>query len=167
MEAMVEAAAYGAELSPCRRYRYRLWRTWGSGQLMAWIMLNPSTADSEVDDPTIRRCMSFARREGFDGIEVLNLYAYRVTDPKQLAEVYQVEGPDNAHHWGDVLTDARVGLVVAAWGAYRPKVEGEILRSRALETLGDTPTWCLGTTKSGAPRHPLYVKADRPFEPWG
>jgi hypothetical protein len=66
-----------------------------------------------------------------------------------------------------VLTDARVGLVVAAWGAYRPKVEGEILRSRALETLGDTPTWCLGTTKSGAPRHPLYVKADRPFEPWG
>jgi hypothetical protein len=66
---------------------------------MAWVMLNPSTADAEVDDPTIRRCMSFAKREGYDGIEVLNLYGLRATKPKHLLDHPDPEGPQNLRHW--------------------------------------------------------------------
>lgn len=156
----------GATLSPDGRYRYRLWRIWGSGETMAWIMLNPSTADAEVDDPTIRRCMSFARREGYEGIEVINLYAWRATDPKELADVYQVGGPANAAHWDYVLNNHNIGMIVAAWGASRPKVRGEVIRSRALDQWYTGGWYCLGTTKDGSPRHPLYVKGDQAFLPW-
>ncbi len=155
-----------AALSLDGRYRYRLTRRWGNGERMAWIMLNPSTADASVDDPTIRRCMSFARREGYDGIEVINLYAWRATDPKELAEVYDVEGQENAAYWDDVLSDHSIGMIVAAWGAWRPKVQGEVLRSRALDQQFTGGWFCLGKTASGAPRHPLYVKGDKELEPW-
>ena len=155
-----------AVLSDCGHYRYRLGRTWGHGERMAWIMLNPSTADADVDDPTIRRCMGFARREGYDGIEVINLYAWRATDPKELAETYPVEGADNPRHWGDVLADHGIGMIVAAWGSSRQKVGGEVLRSRALDQWFTGGWFCLGTTASGAPRHPLYVKGDTEFVSW-
>lgn len=83
----------GAVISDDGRYRYRLWRTWAPElPRMAWIMLNPSTADAEVDDPTIRRCVGFAKREGCGGIEVVNLYAYRSTDPSVLGTVDEKHG---------------------------------------------------------------------------
>jgi hypothetical protein len=75
----------GAELSACRTYRYRLWRQWDADLApVVWVMLNPSTADESADDPTIRKCIGFAQRWGYGGIEVVNLYAYRSPDPRQL-----------------------------------------------------------------------------------
>src|SRR5689334_16488446 len=73
-----------ASISECGRYRYSLHRWWGAGERLYFVMLNPSTADAEVDDPTIRRCMGFARTLGFDGIGVVNLYAFRATKPADL-----------------------------------------------------------------------------------
>lgn len=147
----------GAILSGDDRYRYRLWRSWGDGERMAWVMLNPSTADAAVDDPTIRRCISFAKREGYDGIEVINLYALRATDPKELIVADDPEGPDNEKHWEEVLHDHSIGMVVAAWGA---GLKAQI-PSRALSLWSLGGWYCLGKTKSGEPRHPLYIRGDQ------
>lgn len=164
---MSAAFRASAVLSDCGRYRYRLSRTWGGGERMAWIMLNPSTADASLDDPTIRRCMRFARREGYDGIEVINRFAWRATVPKDLIAAglagADIVGPDNALHWGEVLSDHGIGMVVAAWGAHAAR-----LRSHA-EPMNewDTSGWfCLGTTAGGFPRHPLYVKRDAELIPF-
>jgi hypothetical protein len=67
-----------------RRFRYRLGRRWGQGAAVCFVLLNPSTADEVVDDPTIRRCIAFARSLGYGGLEVVNLYAYVATDPAEL-----------------------------------------------------------------------------------
>ena len=93
MQQLTEA---GALLSSCGTYRYRLWRYWHTErEPLIFIMLNPSTADAMQDDPTIRKCIGFAKRLGFGGIEVVNLFAYRATDPRDLrANGYQV-GPDD------------------------------------------------------------------------
>ena len=156
----------GAVLSDCGLYRYRLWRRWGSGDRMAWIMLNPSTADADVDDPTIRRCMGFARREGYDGIEVVNLYALRATKPKHLLDHPDPEGYENQWHWSNVLPDPGVGMIVAAWGAGGST---QLRPSLALADwdLAELCVMCLGKTSKGDPRHPLYVRADQPFEALG
>lgn len=158
---MAPGVATSAVLSDDGRYRYRLTRRWGLGERMAWIMLNPSTADADVDDPTIRRCMSFARREGYEGIEVINLYAYRATDPRELTRCADPEGALNPAHWDEVLYDHAIGMVVAAWGAWRPKVP-----ALALSQWHTGGWFCLGTTANGEPRHPLYVRGDTELEPW-
>lgn len=143
-----------AVISKCGRFRYSLYRKWSEGPEIAWVMLNPSTADGEQDDPTIRRCMSFSKRDGFGSMLVANLFAYRATDPKKLLGLADPYGPLN----GATLAGLS-GTVVAAWGAtQRPHVPQSWLDKRA---------WvCLGTTKDGHPRHPLYVRADQPFVPW-
>src|SRR3954470_11499675 len=87
-----------AAFSSCMTWRYRLTRYWGPGSMLPFVMLNPSTADDEVDDPTIRRCMGFARREGLGGIVVANLYALRATYPKSLALHPDPDGPGNLRH---------------------------------------------------------------------
>src|SRR5262245_13227298 len=104
-----------AELSPCGRYRYALTRTWGDPKkVVCWVMLNPSTADADQDDPTIRRCLGFSRAWGAGGLVVVNLFALRATDPDQLRIAADPVGPDNDSH----LSTAAFGrLVVAAWGA--------------------------------------------------
>ncbi len=159
-----------AVLSSDGRYRYRLWRAWGPGERLAFVMLNPSTADGIRDDPTIRRCIGFARREGFDGIDVVNLYAWRATHPSHLLADMDddvVEGVDNPYWWCEVLAGAKVGKVVAAWGAWRPYRNGAIVVSRALRDCGPSiEWWSLGVTRAGHPRHPLYVPADQPLERW-
>jgi len=152
-----------AVLSGDRVYRYTLSRYWGEGDRMVWIMLNPSTADAEVDDPTIRRCMGFARREGCRSIDVINLYALRATKPKHLLDHPDPEGPDNPLAWAMALFDPEPALVVAAWGAHAGMPGLPV--SRALTGFCSS-AWCLGTTKEGAPRHPLYVKADEPLVPF-
>ena len=161
----VDDTVYGAELSEDGVYRYRLWRTWGGGEIMAWVMLNPSTADSEIDDPTIRRCMSFAKREGYDGIEVINLYALRATKPKDLLGHPDPDGPLNIPHWDKVLTDHRIGMVVAGWGANAGNAK--LTPSKALAAWSKKGWFCLGQTNAGHPRHPLYVAGDVEFEPLG
>ncbi len=144
-----------ARLSPCGTYRYSLNRRWDIGRpRVGWIMLNPSTADAEVDDPTIRRCMGFARSWGYGGIVVRNLYALRATDPRELRKHSDPIGPDN-------LLDecASDPLTIAAWGAHGAwRDRGNSVRS-LLNRIG-IPLYHLGLTKDGHPRHPLYLKAD-------
>ena len=155
----LSSAAFSAD----RTYRYVLTRTWDqTARTMTWIMLNPSTADAMADDPTNRRCKSFARREGCGGISVVNLFGLRATDPSALSQVPDPAGPANDRF---LEMHAKASLVVAAWGA------GGTLRGRAREvgqrlTAAGVPLKCLGVTKDGHPRHPLYVRADAPLIPW-
>jgi hypothetical protein len=139
----------GATFSRDRRYRYRLWRRWDRTRpLVAFVMLNPSTADARHDDPTIRRCLGFARRWGYGGIEVVNLFAYRATNPTALRKVRDPVGRGNARHIQSAL--ARAALVVLAWGA-------DTQSSRHVSVVR---AHCLGLTRAGQPRHPLYLRRD-------
>jgi hypothetical protein len=120
-----------------------------------------------VDDPTIRRCMGFARREGRDGIVVLNLFALRATSPRDLVTATDPVGrPDNDAFIAEECL-AATGPAVVAWGATMWGSIGVAERvlqvRRKLEPLGMV---CLGRTNGGYPRHPLYVRADQPFERW-
>lgn len=147
-----------AVISECGTYRYRLTR--GDEPRLAFVMLNPSTADAEVDDPTIRRCLGFAKREGFPGIEVVNLYAFRATKPSALLAADDPIGPDNWQHIEELAQ--RRGKVVCAWGAGAPN-ERHVRTVIAWLQDGGSDLLCLGFTASGAPRHPLYVRADAPL----
>jgi len=155
----------GAWLSACGLYRYRLWRTWDeSKQPLAWCMLNPSKADAEDDDPTIRRVVRFSRDHGYGAIEVINLFAYRATKPRELRKAANPIGSKNQIALNSVFDRD----LVVAWGAIPKSSE-----ARATEVLEFLTGWaanvfCLGTTKQGHPRHPLFVSADtrlQPFKP--
>lgn len=153
-----------ALFSPCERYRYILTRKWGGmfnreGSCV-FIMLNPSTADDQNDDPTIRRCIDFAKRWGHDGLTILNLFALRSTNPAALLGDADPVGPDNDRYIAEVCRTA--GRLVVAWGAH------EMAQARGLAVLTNLGhrASCLGLTQSGAPRHPLYVKADTPLVPF-
>lgn len=144
----------GAILSTGRKYRYVLWRNWdtGSGNVM-FVGLNPSTADETEDDPTIRRCIGYARDWGFGGIYMLNLFAYRATKPKILNGVEYPIGPMNDKFLEKYHKLAR--LSIACWGnhgAYHNRGRDVI------EKLGAENLSCLGVTQEGQPRHPLYLK---------
>lgn len=159
-----------AILSEDRVYRYRLTRIWDRYRpLTNFIMLNPSTADEVNPDPTITRCVNFARSWNHGGIVVTNLFAFRATEPGELAEVADPCGPDNEEHIVDASMAA--DLVVCAWGAYAgsswAKRKGLTTRGNAVRRLLDSmrrEPHVLRYTKSGEPGHPLYLKADlRPF----
>lgn len=106
----------GASLSSDGRYRYELTRRWdNSTSTVTYVMLNPSTADASVDDPTIRRCIGFAQSHGFGGLRVLNLYAFRATQPKDMFRAIDPVGPENDTYLGNLDTGS---TVVAAWGAH-------------------------------------------------
>jgi hypothetical protein len=155
----------GAVMSECGKYRYRLSRVWDEiAYVLPFVMLNPSIADAKIDDPTIRRCMGFARREGYGGIEVTNLYAFRATSPVDLWKAIDPEGPDNAQHLTDVAKAAAAyGVpIVCAWGAHG----GRNNRPIAIMQAAGANLRCLGKTKGGNPRHPLYVRADQQFDPF-
>lgn len=127
--------------------------------LVAFIGLNPSTADETADDPTIRRCVAFAKRWGYGGLVMLNLFAFRATDPRDMRSAASPVGPENDDHLRAVAAEA--ALVVAAWGV-GGSYFGRDFRVRRL--MGDG-LMALGFTKSGQPRHPLYVKADATLVP--
>lgn len=150
----------GATFSDCGRYRYLLSREWDVElPSVTFVMLNPSTADGFQDDPTIRRCIGFARRWGFGKLEIANLFAWRSTDPQRLGSVSDPVGPENDSHLKRLAT---VSLrVVAAWG-----VRGGLHnRDRdVLQLLSDCS--CLGTSKQGFPKHPLYISYETPLEPY-
>lgn len=159
-----------AVISKDRTYRYWLERDlpWsfyvGEGvapeTMCAFVMLNPSTADAELDDPTIRRCRHFATALCASKLVVANLYAYRATQPKALRGAADPVGPDNDRYLLDAL---RAQHVIVAWGAHAEPERVEHFRALA----GTTPLWCLGTTQAGAPRHPLYVPNATELQPWG
>ena len=153
-----------ATFDATRTYRYRLSRTWDpSGPTVAFVMLNPSTADADVLDPTVRRCVGFARDWGFGSLEVVNLFAFRATDPRDLL---RADAPVGAANDRAVL-DATAGAdrVVVAWGA-RGTHQGRAEVVAGLLSRARVRSVALGTTRDGQPRHPLYVRADRPPAPW-
>jgi hypothetical protein len=127
---------------------------------MVVIGLNPSTADESLDDPTIRRCLSFARREICGGLVMLNLFAIRATDPKVMLRHSSPVGPQNDAVIQEYATSG--GIFVAAWGAHGPHLN-RAMEVRTLLRSAGVPLYCLGRTKSGSPRHPLYLKADAPL----
>ncbi len=136
-------------------YRYCLWRIWEPAQQrVLFIMLNPSTADQAQDDATIRRCINFARSWQAGSIEVVNLYAFRATDPATLAQAIDATGPENNAHIQRAA--ARAALIVCAWGAHQHAQERE---REVIALLRNNNLYCLGYTRGGHPRHPLYVPA--------
>jgi hypothetical protein len=162
---MLDLVEKHANISPSGYYRYSLRRTWDrEGPSMAFVMLNPSTADAFVDDPTIRRCMGFARREKMGGITVVNLFAGRATKPEDLFKMWDSVGPQNETTWHIWLYAARP-KIVCAWGA-EPKAMEQAKKFRAWADGHNLALWCLGKTKDGHPRHPLYLKNDAPLEPF-
>lgn len=144
-------------------YRYWLYREWDATKpTIHFVMLNPSTADASVDDPTIRRCISFATREGFGSLFVVNLYVWRATNPDELRNAPDPVGPHNMEFLASIGR-AAAGCetpIVCAWGV-APNAEPVInlLRDKGAKLV------CLGKTKNGSPRHPLYVRADAPMVP--
>lgn len=146
----------GADISNDGRYRYRLWRSWGDARRCVWIMLNPSTADASVDDRTICRCVAFAKRWGYSGIEVVNLFALRSRDPRALYSAENPVGPDND---AAILSAVRSwDLVVCGWGNH-----GGLHRRSAhvLELIrGECEPKALCMTKVDQPGHPLYMPYD-------
>lgn len=151
-------------------YRYDLFRAWESdwrdSQPLYFVMLNPSTADGSEDDPTIRRCVGFAKTCGFRSLHVVNLYALRVTRPVHLWEHPDPVGPRNQTYLETVARRSVVdgGLVVAAWGTNA--AEGEAERFKRTLAAAGASAYCLGRNKGDSPKHPLYVKADRALELW-
>lgn len=155
MDLLVErATTRGAVFDASGAYRYRLTRTWdAAGSPVVFIMLNPSTADALRDDPTIRRCVGFARQWGFGALEVVNLFAYRATAPRDLRAAAEPVGPENDQY---LLRAARRGrCVVAAWGTSGCYMARDDAVLRLLARTVDL--YCLGATRCGCPRHPLYV----------
>lgn len=178
----------GAVISACGRYRYRLWREWrgthdpkhwwwmkhgdgkpvldgagaslGEPKACVFIMLNPSTADGNHDDATIRRCIDFARRWKYERLEVVNLFAYRATQPEVLLTLNlgAAVGPNNLETVTELVADA--GLVVCAWGNH-----GTYLSQwdTVLGWCGNSKLYCLGVTNSGQPKHPLYLPRNTPL----
>lgn len=154
-----------ADISACGMYRYRLTR--GEGRLMPVVMLNPSTADADEDDATIRRLLGFAQRgvrtcnggpiHRYDGIDVVNLCAYRSTDPRVLKTVDDPYGPLQANYHHDFCKKYQDEIIVA-WGA-NATAEAELRFMRVLANYIHVShlVCCFGTTKNNKPKHPLYL----------
>ena len=137
-------------------YRYLLWRTWDYRlPRVLFIMLNPSTADATQNDPTLRRCIGFAQSWAYGSLEVANLYAFRSTDPAMLYQVADPVGPENNTYTQQAI--ARASTIICAWGVHKHIANRDI---EALHMLEGKDVYCLGRTKEGLPRHPLYVPAN-------
>jgi hypothetical protein len=161
----------GAEISDCGLYRYWLTRSWIQAgeqpRVMTFCLLNPSTADAMLDDPTVRRCVGFAQREGCNALRIVNLYALRSTDPQTLWSVPDPVGPRNSQALQETMTSSR--LFVCGWGRHARPDGLKHLRwalSHADQCGFTMRLHCLGTNKDGSPKHPLYIKADQPLVPW-
>lgn len=145
----------GAKFSPCMRYRYRLWRNWEPEKgYVTFLMLNPSTANEIENDPTVERCQTRALDMGFGGLQVVNIFAYRSTDPRVLYGLDDPVGPENDAAILEATREAK--LVVCAWGKHGN------LNNRGVEVTGmlraaGVQLNCLGTNQDGTPKHPLYV----------
>lgn len=152
-----------AVYSDCERYRYTLTRVWGPGPKVLFVMLNPSTATELQNDPTVERCERRARALGFGGFRVVNIFAFRATDPKVMRAVADPVGPDNdsailaSLEWAD--------SVVCAWGNHGQHLSRGAQVVALLNSAG-RPLHHLGLTGLGEPRHPLYVGYDQQPRLW-
>jgi len=153
-----------AEYSACELYRYALTRVWdASGGRVAFLMLNPSTATEVQNDPTVERCERRARALGFGAFRVVNIFAFRATDPRVMRAQGDPVGPGNdaaivaAADWAD--------RVVCAWGSHGLHLGRGAAVEAVLRRAG-RPLYQLGLTKGGQPKHPLYIGYDRQPEIW-
>lgn len=164
MNTGIHIGGTSATFSPCRRYRYSLWRTWGDmlyagkGYAM-FICLNPSTADETTDDPTVRRCIGYSRAWGYDGFMMSNIFAYRATDPADMLAQDDPIGPDNDQALTDLANGA--GIVVAAWGTHGAHLGRGDQVKKMIQGLH-----YLRLTKDGFPGHPLYLPKSLTPELW-
>lgn len=147
----------GAVIDLMELYRYSLWREWdANAPRVAFVMLNPSRADATTDDPTIRRCISFAQSWGYGSLEVVNLFAYRASKPAELKKAIDPIGSENDYYLEKAIKSA--DKIIVAWGNYGN------FRNRCREVFDLLTSfdklYCLGITKRGYPRHPLYVKTN-------
>lgn len=153
----------GASFSDDRKHRFILWRHLGDGPGIMIVGLNPSTADEEKNDPTIRREIGFARDWGYGHLWKLNLFSLKSTDPKVLYEAETPQHPDNICSLKAVR--GKVDLCVVAWGHHGAKIQPEqqwpLLVAKILE-----PVYCFGLTANGQPKHPLYLPKDTKLIPY-
>lgn len=166
-----------ATFSIDRRFRYCLerWITPRSAvaardadRLVTFVMLNPSTADAFVDDPTIRKCLKFAKREGADTMRVVNLFALRATNPAELGKVGSREfaGADQAN-WIAVRASVIAACTsIAAWGTHGHRFDQHRLIRGVDGALDGIELHHLGLSKDGYPKHPLYRRDDQELTPW-
>lgn len=162
-------------LSACRTYRYTLWREWDNGTFSTlkqiigqcnyamFIGLNPSTADETKDDPTIRKCIGFAKRWGYGALCMTNLFAFRATLPRDMKKSEYPVGEDNLHHLLECASSA--GIVVAAWGKNGCFQSQDLATADQLSRIG-IQLMCLRTNGDGSPEHPLYVPYDTEPKAW-
>lgn len=149
-----------------KEYRYRLWRIWDPTQAPCmFVLLNPSTADEETNDPTVRRCMGYARSWGYGGLIVCNLFALRSTDPQALYDHPYPVGPSNRHHILECADEilANKGRLIVGWGTHGAlRGQGPAM----LEALSGHAPHALGCTVGKHPAHPLYLPAARQTKLW-
>lgn len=142
----------GAEFSECRKYRYCLWRIWDETlPKVMFIGLNPSTANEETDDPTIRRVIAFAKKWGYGGVYMMNCFSYVSTDPRELSTVED-------RYMNDVRIAEKskeVAEIIFAWGSF-----GEAKGRASVLSVLYPNARALVINKDGSPRHPLYVRTD-------
>ena len=153
-----------AVISDCGKYRYLLRRTWDHAKPRALlIMLNPSTADARQDDATIRSCVRLLTGLGYGSMEVVNLFAFRATDPREVLRMTAAGDPVGARNQEVIECAASdAGLIICAWGTNGSHIQQA---ETVLGWLSDRETFALGLSKEGHPRHPLYLKADAPLLP--
>jgi hypothetical protein len=167
-EELVYTTDTGATFSPCKRYRYALWRMWDASlPTVVFCGLNPSTADEKKNDPTVTRELGYARAWGFGRYVKVNAYGLRSTDPKQLWKTADPRGLDNflaiKIHCFEAMTKRQGGLFVAAWGNNILAPDERELRQ--MLRLEGVKVHAIGITKGGHPVHPLYqLKTAKPFE---
>lgn len=143
-----------------RKYRYILWRIWDETKpTVLFIGLNPSTADETTDDPTIRRCIDFAKSWGYGGIFVANLFAFRSTDPRRLYNEQDPVGSENDSYIKEYSDRSK--LTIACWGNHGKFIN----RSKEVCNLVNS-LYCLDINITGEPRHPLYVKRNTTAKPY-
>lgn len=154
----------GATFSDCRRYRYRLWRYWDRSKApLCFLMLNPSTADDLSNDPTVERCQRRALSMGYGGLEVVNIFAFRSTDPSALYELDDPVGPENDQAIVDACKLA--GMVICAWGDHG-RLNGRSDDVMKLLAQAEVTPYALTVNSSGEPKHPLYVGYKKLPEPF-
>jgi hypothetical protein len=143
-----------AVFSDCRRYRYRLSIMRQAGPRVLWVLLNPSTADEHVDDPTVRRCQIWAEAWGYAGAEIANIFAWRDTDPRGMRAASDPVGPDNDGHLLEAAACA--GLIICGWGVHGAHLGRGDYVAGLLRSAGHT-LHALRITQGGHPQHPLYL----------
>lgn len=152
----------GADISTCGLYRYHLWRIWDSKlPICGWVMLNPSTADAKKDDATIRKCITIAKNNGFGGISVKNVFAYRAIDKSELLLAIDPVGEHNTEYLNQTtLFNKKINMLVLAWG--KPFGGYKLLpRFEDVKRLVQKRnTHCIKLNKDGSPIHPLYQRND-------